>query len=66
MDNHGELLIVITDGYIYDIDRLKRYKNTLWLISESRDEKFTPPFGKSIKISTARPERRLRLSGRGG
>lgn len=63
MESHSELLIVITDGYIYDMDRLKKYKNTLWLISENRDEKFTPPFGKSIKISTAKPERRLRQSG---
>ncbi len=63
MDTHNELLIVITDGYIYDIDRLKKYRNTLWLISENRDEKFIPPFGKSIKISTAKPERRLRQSG---
>lgn len=66
MDNHNELLIVITDGYIYDMDRLKKYSNTLWLISENRDEKFNPPFGRSIKISTAKPERRLRQSGAGG
>ncbi|HOP30598.1 MAG TPA: hypothetical protein P5120_08665 [Spirochaetota bacterium] len=63
MENHSELLIVITDGYIYDMDRLKKYRNTLWLISENRDEKFTPPFGRSIKINTTKPERRLRQSG---
>ena len=43
MENHTELLIVITDGYIYDIDRLKKYNNTLWLISEHRDEPFQAP-----------------------
>lgn len=59
MTSHSELLIVITDGYIYDIDRLKKYKNTLWLISEDRDEKFHPPFGKTVKI--ARPARGVRL-----
>jgi len=64
MENHTELLIVITDGYIYDIDRLKKYNNTLWLISENRDEPFSTPFGKSIKISSATPEKRLKTRGR--
>lgn len=64
MDNHSELLIVITDGYIYDIDRLKKYSNTLWLISENRDEPFRAPFGKTIKISSATPEKRLKIRGR--
>jgi len=64
MDNHSELLIVITDGYIYDIDRLKKYSNTLWLISENRDEPFRPPFGRTIKISSASPEKRLKAGGR--
>ena len=62
MDNHTELLIVITDGYIYDIDRFKKYNNTLWLISENREEPFRPPFGKSIKIRTSIPERRLKIA----
>jgi len=59
MTGHSELLIVITDGYIYDIDRLRKYKNTLWLISEDRDEKFNPPFGKAVKIT--RPAGGIRL-----
>jgi len=63
MDSHSELLIVITDGYIYDIDLLKKYSNTLWLISENRDEKFIPPFGRSIKITSATAERRLQFTG---
>ncbi|HNX23539.1 MAG TPA: hypothetical protein PKG60_05795 [Spirochaetota bacterium] len=63
MKNHTELLIVITDGYIYDIDRLKKYDNTLWLISEHRDEPFRPPFGKTIKITSVVPEKRLKISG---
>lgn len=63
MDNHTELLIVITDGFIYDIDRLKKYNNTLWLISEHRSEPFRPPFGKSIKISSITHNKRLRVSG---
>ncbi len=63
MENHTELLIVITDGYIYDIDRLKKYNNTLWLISENREEPFRAPFGRVIKISSAAPEKRLKIRG---
>ena len=50
MKGHKELLIVITDGFIYDLDRLHKYRNTLWLISENREEPFNPPFGKTLKI----------------
>jgi predicted metal-dependent peptidase len=63
MDNHTELLIVITDGYIYDLERLKKYNNTLWLISENREEPFRAPFGKVVKISSAAPEKRLKIRG---
>jgi predicted metal-dependent peptidase len=63
MENHNELLIVISDGYIYDIEHLKKYPNTLWLISEHRDELFRTPFGRSIKISSVSSERRLKISG---
>lgn len=55
MQGHRELLIVITDGFIYDLDRLRKYHNTLWLISENRDEPFNPAFGKTVKIRSARP-----------
>ncbi len=55
MPGHRELLVVITDGYIYDLDKLERYHNTLWLISESRDEPFTPPFGRTVKIESKKP-----------
>jgi len=51
MKNHREMLIVITDGYIYDIDKLKKYIPTLWLISGSRKEPFIPPFGKVVQIT---------------
>jgi hypothetical protein len=50
MKGHGEPLIVITDGCIYDLDRLKPYKPTLWAISENRKDPFTPPFGKVVRI----------------
>jgi len=50
MKGHREMLIVITDGFIYDLDRLRRYTPTIWLISESRQEPFTPPFGQAVKM----------------
>lgn len=50
MRGHRELLVVITDGFIYDLDRLPAYPNTLWLISENREEPFNPPFGRVVKI----------------
>lgn len=53
MKGHKELLIVITDGYIYDMEKLMEYRNTLWLISENRTEPFHPPFGKTVKIESA-------------
>ena len=46
-----EMLLVITDGYIYDLDRLKRYTPTIWVISSSRQETFYAPFGQSVKIA---------------
>ncbi len=55
MRGHKEQLVVITDGYIYDLDRLEKYHNTLWLISDRGDEPFVPPFGKAVKIDTYRP-----------
>ncbi|HPS57775.1 MAG TPA: hypothetical protein PK514_06675 [Spirochaetota bacterium] len=55
MQGHRELLIVITDGFIYDLDRLRKYHNTLWLISEHRDEPFTPAFGRIVKIESVKP-----------
>jgi len=47
---HREMLMVITDGYIYDMDRLKKYSPTLWVISADREDSFTPPFGKVVHI----------------
>lgn len=50
LKNRDEMVIVITDGYIHDLKKLKPYKNTLWLISPSRKKAFVPPFGKSSTI----------------
>jgi hypothetical protein len=46
MKGHHEPLIVITDGDIYDLNRLKRYPQTLWVITPKREKPFHPPFGK--------------------
>ena len=50
MTGHREMLVVITDGYIYDLHELKKYAPTLWVISSGRGEPFVPPFGKSVTI----------------
>ncbi len=50
MKGHGELLMIITDGYIYDLDRLKPYHPTLWVITAGRKDPFTPPFGQSVHM----------------
>jgi predicted metal-dependent peptidase len=52
MKGHREMLIVITDGYIFDTERLKKYTPTLWLIGSGRSEPFSPPFGRAVKIET--------------
>lgn len=54
MKHHSEMLIVITDGFIFDLNALKKYTPTLWLISEHRREPFTPPFGKAVTIKTVK------------
>jgi predicted metal-dependent peptidase len=51
MKGHHEMLLVITDGYIYDLDKLKRYTPTIWVISSSRQETFHAPFGQIVKIA---------------
>ncbi|HSV98146.1 MAG TPA: hypothetical protein VLM75_14585 [Spirochaetota bacterium] len=47
---HREMLVVITDGHIYDLSELKKYSPTLWVISSGRGEPFVAPFGKSVAI----------------
>ncbi len=48
--NHQEMLIVLTDGAIYDLKALAPYFRTLWVVSENKSAQFQPPFGKSITI----------------
>ncbi len=53
MKGHRETLVVITDGHIYDLERLKRYHPTVWVITRGRQEPFHPPFGRSVKMAAA-------------
>jgi len=48
MRGHREALLVITDGYIFDIEHLKRYNPTVWLVTGGRTEPFLPPFGRCV------------------
>ncbi|MDY0131234.1 MAG: hypothetical protein RBR53_01065 [Desulforegulaceae bacterium] len=50
LKKRNETLIVITDGFIHDIGKLKPYKNTIWLIGKGGNQKFLPPFGKTFFI----------------
>jgi len=50
MKGHHEPLIIITDGDIYDLGQLKKYPQTLWVITGQRDKPFQPPFGKVVKL----------------
>lgn len=54
MKGRRETLLVITDGYIYDIERLERHVPTIWVIAEGRREPFHPPFGRAVRIGGAR------------
>ena len=48
--NHREMLIVVTDGCIYDIKALQPYYSTLWVVPERAGASFTPPFGRTVAI----------------
>lgn len=50
LTGHRELVVVITDGYVHDLGKLKPYHPTLWLISASRTEPFYPPFGEVVQL----------------
>jgi len=45
MRRHNEPLVVITDGEIFDLDRLNPYIPTLWVVPDNRSGSFAPPFG---------------------
>lgn len=45
MPGHKEPLVVITDGEIFDLDRLAPYTPTLWAVLDNLPVPFKPPFG---------------------
>lgn len=49
LKNHREMVVVITDGEIYDLERLAPYPRTLWLLP-SQAQSFQPPFGEVVRL----------------
>ncbi len=50
LKGHREALVVLTDGYIYDLDSLTPYGPTFWVVPENRKDVFVPPFGKVVAM----------------
>jgi predicted metal-dependent peptidase len=50
MKDKKEPLIVITDGEVYDMDRLTPYRDTLWAVPPECSGRLKPPFGKVATI----------------
>lgn len=49
LKKHQEMVVVITDGEIYDIERLTPYHRTLWLLP-SNAQSFHAPFGDVVRL----------------
>jgi len=49
LTHHREMVVVITDGEIYDLERLAPYPRTLWLLP-SNAQGFHAPFGDVIRL----------------
>ncbi len=52
MKHHRETLLVITDGEIFDIDRLNPYSPTVWIVSKQIKDNFHPPFGNVVSMDS--------------
>jgi predicted metal-dependent peptidase len=50
MKDKSEPLIVITDGEVYDMDRLTPYRHTLWAFPPECIGSIKPPFGRVVAI----------------
>lgn len=48
LKGHSETCIILTDGGIYDLDTLKPYPNTIWVVF--RNSNFKAPFGKTVYV----------------
>lgn len=54
MRGHRELLLVITDGEIYDLHLLRKYAPTVWVLPEDGRHAFQAPFGRTVKVRAGR------------
>jgi predicted metal-dependent peptidase len=50
MKDKKQPLIVITDGEVYDMDRLTPYRHTLWAVPPECRGRLNPPFGRVVEI----------------
>jgi predicted metal-dependent peptidase len=50
MKDKKEPLIIITDGEVYDMDRLTPYRHTLWAVPPECSGRIKPPFGRVVAI----------------
>ncbi len=48
---HREMLLVITDGQIFDLEKLNPYRPTLWIVPDENSHCFTAPFGQTVSFS---------------
>ena len=54
MLRHREPLVVITDGEVFDLHKLKPYSPTLWVVPADLPEPFDPPFGQiGVMVSSS-------------
>jgi predicted metal-dependent peptidase len=51
MKQHREMLLVITDGQIFDLEKLEPYRPTLWIVPADQRHRFAVPFGQVVSFS---------------
>ncbi|MFP4476026.1 MAG: DUF2201 family putative metallopeptidase [Desulfatibacillaceae bacterium] len=50
MQGRREALVVMTDGYVYDLEYLSPHTPTIWVVPEERVRDFRPPFGIAVPM----------------
>ena len=53
MNGHKEALLVLTDGFIYDLKALKPHYPTIWAVPSAQEVRFHPPFGRVVSMGDA-------------
>ncbi|ACL05277.1 conserved hypothetical protein [Desulfatibacillum aliphaticivorans] len=53
MSGHKEALLVLTDGFIYDLKALKPHHPTIWAVPSAQEVRFHPPFGRVVSMGDA-------------